>query len=166
MKRKAFALMAPLFVLIAFGLLGRPALAADTLEEKIQKATALLLDAEKSEDKAQGLPLLVESVDLAAAGGSFPAGLQEEIRGALEFLRRGSIFDQQGGEKLKKAYAPINSGKPFQMPAEKSGINQAVERCKSGIQTALTQVKAGKNAEAANPLLEVILMVITPMEAH
>jgi hypothetical protein len=165
MRTKATALMAMLFVLMALGLPGKPA-PADSLTEKIQKASSLLLDSEKSEDKSQGFLLLVEAVDLAAAGGSFPAGFQEEIRGALEILHKGSILDQQGGDKLKKAYALINSGKSFEMPAKISSIDQAVEYGRSQIGAALTQVKAGKNADAVKPLLEVLLMVITPMEAQ
>jgi hypothetical protein len=165
MKRKASALIAPLLVLMAFGLPGTLA-QADTLAEKIQKASALLLDSEKSEDKNQGFLLLVESLDLAAAGGNFPAGFQEGIQGALEIFRQGSILDQQGGDKLKKAYVLVNLGKPFQMPAEISSIDQAVEYGRSQIRSALIQVKAGKNADAVKPLLEVILMVITPMEAR
>jgi hypothetical protein len=156
--------MAILFVLTAFAMT-KMAVSADSLAEKIQKASALLLDSEKSEDKNQGFLMLVESVDLAAAGGGFPAGFQEEIRGALEILRRGSILDQQGGEKLRKAYALVNSGKSFQMPAEIASINQAVEYGRSQIGAALTQVKAGRNAAAVKPLLEVLLMVIMPMEA-
>jgi len=137
----------------------------ESLAEKIQKATALLLDSEKSEDKDKGFLLFVESIDLAATGGSFPAGFQNEIRGALEILRRGSILDRQGGEKLRKAYMLLNSGQPFQMPGEISSIAQAVEYGRTQIRSALTQVKAGKNTEAVKPLLELILMVITPMEA-
>jgi hypothetical protein len=164
MKRKASALMAALFFLMALGQFGKPA-PADNLGEKIQKASALLLDSEKSEDKSQGFLLLVESIDLAAAGGSFPAGFQEEIRGALNLFRQGSILNLQAGEKLRKAYALVNSGKPFQMPAEVKSIDQAVEYGRNQVQAALNQVKAGKNADAVKPLLEVILMVITPMGA-
>ena len=139
---------------------------AESLEEKIQKATSLLLDSEKSEDKDRGFLLFVESIDLAAAGGSFPAAFQDEIRGALEIFRRGSILDQQGGDKLRKAYALLNGGKPFQIPAEISSIAQAVEYGRTQVRSALAQVKAGKDADAVRPLLEVILMVITPMEAQ
>jgi len=165
MKRKVTALAVFLLVATTLGLAAtttRP----DDLAEKIQKASALLLDSEKSEDKNQGMRLLVESVDLAAAGGSLPAGFQDEVRGALEIFRQGSIFDQRASDKLRKAYALLNAGKPFQMPTEISSIDQAVEYGRAQIQSALTQVKAGKNADAVKPLLEVVLMVITPMEAH
>jgi len=165
MKRKVTALA--VFLLVATTL-GQAATTArpDDLAEKIQKASALLLDSEKSEDKNQGMRLLVEAVDLAAAGGSFPAGFQDEVRGALEIFRQGSIFDPQAGDKLRKAYTLLNAGKSFQIPAEVSSIDQAVEYGRGKIRAALTQVKAGKNADAVKPLLEVVLMVITPMEAH
>jgi len=165
MKRKASALTVLFLVLTAFGLAGTPT-GPDALAEKIQKASALLLDSEKSEDKSQGFLLLVESIDLAATGGGFPAGFQDEVRGALELFRQGSILDQEGGNKLRKAYALLNAGKSFQMPAEISSLDQAVEYGRTQINSALDQVKAGKNADAVKPLLEVILMVITPMEAQ
>jgi hypothetical protein len=165
MKRLFLTMAAVLFVLVVFVQTETPT-KAETLEEKIQKASSLLLDSEKSEDKDQGFLLLVESIDLAAAGGSFPAGFQDEIRGTLEIFRRGSILDQQGGDKLRKAYTLLNAGKPFQMPAEIPSIAQAVEYGRTQIRSALAQVKAGKNADAVRPLLEVILMVITPMEAQ
>ena len=165
MKRKVLALMVLTLVLIAFGL-AKTTNQPNTLAEKIQKASALLLDSEKSEDKTQGFLLLVESIDLAGAGGSFPAGFQDEVRGALEIFRKGSsILDQQAADKLRKAYVLLNAGKPFQMPAEISSIDQAVEYGRTQIRSALAQVNAGKNADAVRPLLEVILMVITPMEA-
>jgi hypothetical protein len=59
----------------------------------------------------------------------------------------------------------LNSGQPFQMPGEISSLAQAVEYGRTQIRSALAQVKAGKSADAVRPLLEVILMVITPMEA-
>lgn len=165
MKRKASALTVLFLAVTVFGLAEAPT-GPDPLAEKIQKASSLLLDSEKSEDKSQGFLLLVESIDLAAAGGSFPAGFQDEIRGALEICRRGSILDFQAGDKLRKAYALLTEGKSFQMPAGISSIDQAVEYGRSQIRSALDQVKAGKNAGAVRPLLEVILMVITPMMAE
>jgi hypothetical protein len=164
MKKRIPYLMSLLLLLMVSGRT-RALTKTESLEEKIQKASSLLLDSQKSEDQRLGFLLFVESIDLAAAGGSFPAGFQSEIRGALEIFRRGSILDQQGGDKLRKAYALLNAGKPFQMPAEISSIAQAVEYGRSQIRSALAQVKAGQNADAARPLLEVILMVITPMEA-
>jgi len=165
MKRKLAVIVVPLFVLMAFGLAETPT-GPDALAEKIQKASSLLLDSEKSEDKNQGFLLLVESIDLAAAEGSFPSGFQGEIRGALEIFRKGSILDHEGGNKLRNAYSRLSGGKPFQMPAEVSSIDQAVEYGRAQIRAALAHVNAGKNADAVKPLLEVILMVITPMEAR
>jgi len=164
-KKQFLILTAIVFLLVMFAQARTPA-RTESLEEKIQKATSLLLDSEKSEDKDRGFLLFVESIDLAAAGGSFPAAFQDEIRGALEIFRRGSILDQQGGDKLRKAYALLNGGKPFQIPAEISSIAQAVEYGRTQVRSALAQVKAGKDADAVRPLLEVILMVITPMEAQ
>ena len=165
MKSKVSTLIVLWLLLMGFGP-AKTSPESKDLEEKILKASALLLDSEKSEDKSQGFLLLVESIDLAAAGGSFPAGFQDEVSGALEIFRRGSILDQQGGEKLRKAFTLLNSGKSFQMPAEISNIAQAVEYGRTQIQSALAQVKAGKNADAVRPLLEVILMVITPTVAQ
>lgn len=165
MKKRMIFLMSLSLLLMVFGQAGALT-KVESLEEKIQKASSLLLDSEKSEDKDQGFLLFVESIDLATAGGSFPAGFQNEIRAALEIFRRGSILDQQGGDKLRKAYSLLNSGKPFQMPGEISSIAQAVEYGRTQVRSALAQVKAGKNADAVRPLLEVILMVITPMEAQ
>ncbi len=164
MKRKSCALTILFLVGTMFGSAGTP-MGTDTLAEKIQKASALLLDSEKSEDKSQGFLLLVESLDLASAGGGFPAGFQSEIRGALEIVRRTSILDQQAGDKFRKAYALINSDTPFQIPADISNIDQAVEYGRARIRSAQALVNARKNADAVKPLLEVILMVITPMQA-
>jgi hypothetical protein len=165
MKKQLLILAAILFLLVMF-VKSRPPAKTESLEEKILRASSLLLDSEKSEDKDQGFLLFVESIDLAAEGGSLPAGFQNEIRGALEIFRRGSILDQQGGDKLRTAYTLLNAGKPFQMPAEISSIAQAVEYGRTQVRSALAQVKAGKNADAVRPLLEVILMVITPMDAY
>jgi hypothetical protein len=164
MKNKTLLLTALFLVPMIFGCAGNSS-GPDALAEKIQKASSLLLGSDKSADKEQGFLLLVESIDLAAAGGGFPAGFQGEIRGALDLCRQGSILDQEAGEKLRKAYALLTEGRSFQMPAEISSIDQAVEYGRTQIKSALDKVNAGKNADAVKPLLEVILMVITPMVA-
>ena len=88
MKRQPLILAAILVLLIVFAKARTP-VRTESLEEKIQKASSLLLDTEKSEDQNRGFLLFVESIDLASAGGTFPAGFQDEIRGALEIFRGG-----------------------------------------------------------------------------
>jgi hypothetical protein len=67
MKKQFLILTAILFLFFTFAkssLLAR----TESLEEKIQKATSLLLDSEKSEDKDLGFLLFVESKIGRASG--------------------------------------------------------------------------------------------------
>jgi len=163
MKRMALILAAA-FILAPFP--GRAAAAGDdkALVEKINAGVTRLLDKSlPGEECVKGIPMLVEAVEMAAAGETGMAAFRAEIHAALEFMRAGRPLDDAAGGKLRKAYALLEPGKPFQMPTGVSKIEEIVDLCRKKVDFALGRIKAGSPAEAAKPVLEVILMVITPV---
>lgn len=164
MKRQVVSLMVVFSVALLFGL-SRAWTEAPTLEEKIRQATALLLDSSLSEEKTKGFLLLVESIELAAAGTELPAEFNNKVSSAQKILASRSILDEKAGQGLRDAYALINSGEKFQFPAQVRNMPQAVQYCRDKIGTALDELKSGNKEGTVKSLLEVVLVVITPMQA-
>jgi len=87
-------------------------------------------------------------------------------RGARIRCSEYSILDEPGLEALRQANSLINGGKAFRMPSKISSIDQAIGYGREKIAAALGELKAGARMAATKSLLEVIMMVITPMPAH
>jgi hypothetical protein len=165
MKKTIFATVAAFLALWLVG--PRPKSPSRvSLEEKIQRALAALLDSQDSASKTRGFLLLLEAIEDASAGTEFAPEFREKIHSAREFCGQNSILDQNGEKALREAYALINAGREFQMPAEISSIEQAVQYGREKFAAALKALKDADMADAAKSLLEVAVMVVTPMEAQ
>jgi hypothetical protein len=163
MKKTAILLTALALLLPTWG---RAGAAGDekVLVEKINAGVARLLDKSlPGEECVKGIPMLVEAVEMAAAGEKEMAAFRGEIHAALEIMRAGRPLDDVSGGKLRKAYALLEPKKPFQMPTGVGNVEEIVDLCRKKVDFALGRIKAGSPAEAAKPVLEVILMVITPV---
>jgi hypothetical protein len=165
MKKTIFAALSAFLMMLLVG--PRPTSpAGPSLEEKIQMASAALLDGQDSASKTKGFLLLLEAIEDASAGTELAPGFREKIHSAREFCGQYSILDQKGVRALREAYALINAGREFQMPAQVSNIEQAIQYGREKFAAALKTLKDSNMAEAAKSLLEVGVMVVTPMEAH
>jgi len=163
---KKTAIVLTVLALLLLPAWGRAAAAGDekALVEKINAGVARLLDKSlPGEECVKGIPMLVEAVEMAAVGEKGMAAFRGEIHAALELMRTGRPLDDAAGGKLWKAYALLESGKPFQMPTGVGKIEEIVDLCRKKVDFALSRIKAGSPSEAAKPVLEVILMVITPV---
>ena len=64
---------------------------------------------------------------------------------------------------LHKAYRLINDGKDFQMPSSISEIQDAVNYAKMELASARKDLKVGKTDSCVKRLLEIAVMIVTPM---
>jgi hypothetical protein len=76
-----------------------------------------------------------------------------------------SLLDPAVTGALGEAYAGLN-GRPFAFPAEVKTLPQATVICQREMDRALAALDAGRGVEATQALLELLLLVTTPMEAH
>ncbi len=137
-----------------------------SLEEKIKAASAELLDGKDSDSKTKGFLLLLEAIEDASARAELTPEFREKIGAARRFCGQFSIVDQNGVKALREAYAMIHGGREFQIPAQVTSIETAVQYCREKLAAALKALKAGNPTDAAKSLLEAAVMVVTPMEAH
>jgi len=163
MKKTAIVLTALTLLLIPAWGRAAAAGAPQALEDKIAKGVSLLMDDNTDDHIDKGMVLLVESVDAAATGKTFSESFLSKIRGALQIFREQGARQEMGIENLRAAYALLNDGKPFQMPAGLKDVAEIGELCRKKADIALVRIKAGTKAEAVKPLLELILLVVTPV---
>jgi len=156
---------------IALSLLcaSRPMPAADVaaIDAKIKTAADLLLvPADRQTDIKKGFKLLIEAIELAAPGAGFPGEYAAKIKSAKQIFESQSILEEKGATQLREAWQLVNGGKEFRFPAGLSNVNQVVEHCRKRIDSARANLKQGKLDECSRALLEVVIMIVTPMVAE
>jgi hypothetical protein len=147
---------------------GRPMAAADVtaIDAKIKMAADILLvPADRQGETKKGFMLLIEAIVMAAPDAKFPKEFATKIAAAKQIFESQSILEEKGAALLRGAWQLVTAGKEFQMPAGISNIDQAVEHCRKRIDSARASLKQGKIDECSRALLEVAIMIVTPMIA-
>jgi hypothetical protein len=165
MKNKVCVLVA--ITLLAFSFGWAAIKDAEKIDAKIKLAGDLLLEKQPSDkDCKDGFLSLVEAITLAAPDTSFPAVLGEKMTKAKSLFEKTSIFNQEGFALLNECFALTHSGQKFSMPAEITSIATAIEYARRQLQSARAQIQQGKADECAKILIEIAVMIVTPMTAE
>jgi hypothetical protein len=147
-----------------------PAAPGDVGKKIEQAARVLLGDSASREEIVQAL---IQIIDCAAAL-SEESRYTEEIRTQLgiaknEFSQK-SLFSDKGRQKLAFAYRMLTNGQKYQTPRELDDFvtpDQAMEKARiyAGklVKRALEDYKAGNHPQSAKKLVELALMIVTPM---
>jgi len=100
---------------------------------------------------------------------------EEDFRARIETVRKmfddEVLFSDKGRQYLGLAYKMVSGGKSWQIPEElktldpRKGIERSREICQNLLDSALAELKAGRNEKAVSLLLEYVILVITPIEA-
>jgi hypothetical protein len=87
---------------------------------------------------------------------------------ALGRLRKGTgpFPDPRVGAALDEAYAALHGGRRFSFPPGIQSIDQARDACLREVDGAAAALAAGRREEATKGLLEFLMLLTTPMEAH
>ena len=165
MKDKACVLAT--IVLLAFSLGWAGIKDAEKIDAKIKLAGDLLL-AKQPSDKAckDGFLSLLEAITLAAPKAALPAAFGEKMTKAKSSFEKTSIFNPEGFALLNECFALANSGQKFTMPAEIKNSDAAVEYGLRQLQAARAQNQQGKADECVKILIELAVMIVTPMTAN
>jgi hypothetical protein len=168
-KRVTIALAGLALLLAALPALGDPGQEAEAL---INRARAVIQTPHFARDAitnalsdALGASLLIlPETDYA-----------EDLRARIETVRKmfddEVLFSDKGRQYLGLAYKMVNGGKIWQVPEElkildaKKGIEKSLEICLKLLDSALAEIKAGRNELAVRDLLDFVILVVTPIEA-
>ena len=172
MKRRIWTLLitaAFLFVLrsdIMFG--------AQDPKTRIREASGVFLDAtDQSVTKAKILHALLEQLDVAVSlshESQYGAEIKYRIDVAIDIFQKNSIFDDKARQYLSFAYRMMTDGKKFEKPKEldefvtpAEGHEKAKKYAKKLVDEALTNLENGNKGITARILLELVLMIVTPV---
>jgi hypothetical protein len=114
-------------------------------------------------DGKKGFFLLMEAIELASSETDFSRDFKHKILTAKNLSGETSIFNPEGVTLLNEAYSSINSGERFQMPEDIASIEQARELVLQKVEDARKELKQGNIEDSVRSLLEVAIMVVTPM---
>ena len=165
---------APIVALALAGLalVGRPARGGEDadLAARLRSAANTLLAAGATEDADRMKPM-TEAVGLlsqVAARGQLQADVRAKLADAAARLRKGTTpFADPGVEDaLNGAYAALHAGRRFTFPPGIRGIEQARDACQRAIDGAAAALEAGRHEEATKGMLQFLMLLTTPMEAH
>ena len=76
-----------------------------------------------------------------------------------------SIFNEEGIVLLNESYLLVNSGKEFQIPDSISSIQDAVEYIRKQIDAARKNLQQGETDECVRILMEIAIMIVTPVNS-
>jgi hypothetical protein len=134
------------------------------LDAKIQQVVSYLdKPGGPGEDGKTAVTLLLEAILEAASETGFPPAFIENMNKAKEISDSTSVLDAEVIVHLHKAYRLINSGNDFEFPSSIKEIQDAVDHIKGELATAREKLKSGQTDACVKTLLEVVLMIVTPV---
>jgi len=142
-------------------------------ETMINHARSVILGKDASRDAM--LDALVEILDatlLVLPETGYAAEFRSRIEAVRKLLGDGALFSDKVRQYLALAYKLVTGGKAWQLPQELRGpyreadiMEQARKVGGRLIDSALAERRAGRSEQSVRHLLEIVLMVITPVEA-
>jgi hypothetical protein len=162
MQKRAFSLAAAFVCLFLAGQIE----GADKAEidAKIAKAVSYLGEpGDPDSDAKMTFKSIMEAISLAAPETKFPSEFGKSIEKAKDIFKSSSIFSPEGQVYLRKSYRLINSGKAFEMPESISSISHAVDHANAKLDAARKDLEADKTDECVRKLVEIAVMIVTPM---
>ncbi len=107
--------------------------------------------------------LLLEAILETVPDTSFPPEFADNMEKAKDISDTTSLLNPDGAAYLNNAYRLINDGKDHQMPSSVSKIQDAVNYAKVELASARKDLKAGKIDSCVKRLLDIAVMIVTPM---
>lgn len=172
MKKTAFVwlVVAALFLSFPAG----TAFSSQDTEARIKEASSIFLgSADASITKAKIVRALVELLDVTASltqESQYNTDIKYRIDVAKEIFKKESIFDDKARQYLSFAYRMLTDGKKYEKPKELDEFvtpGEAQEKARKYaielVDKALARLEDGNELETARLLLELVLMIVTPI---
>lgn len=169
MKERLHVLSAVFMVLFMFCQMEDFANTQD-IENKIYEAKDTIFNQASSKEEIN--PALYQLLDVVIV-------IMPKSEYSDEFIRKIEVaknefdehfFNEKGRQYLSLAYRIVNSGKKYQFPEELNTFKTDAEfmaKAKKIVEglfdSAINNYKSGKNEQAVKALLEVVIMIVTPI---
>lgn len=136
----------------------------DKIETKIDAAISHFFGpATPGADSKKGFIYLIDAIEMAAPHTGFGEEFVGKIKEANALFKSTSIFNEEGVALLHGGYSAINSGKAFEMTGEISSIEDARDYARKQVVSAKQYLKKSDFDKSVKLLMEVAVMVVTPM---
>ena len=130
----------------------------------LNKASDYLLGKSESErDGKKGFAFLMEAIIEITPQCSFPADFHKKMQKAFQYMKKTSILAPEGMTALKECYRMINNNREYKLP-KFDKIKEAVEIAKKLMVKSRINLKKNNPDAAVKSLMEVAIMVITPVK--
>jgi len=137
----------------------------EKIDEKIDAAMSHFFGpATPGADSTKGFIYLIDAIEMAAPHTGFDEEFTAKIKEANNLFKSTSIFNEDGVALLHGGYISINSGMDFEMPTKISSIEDARDYARKQVISAKKSLKDNDFDESVKLLLEVAVMIVTPME--
>ncbi len=141
---------------------------------RIEGAAGVFLGpADPSITKAKILNALLELLDITASltpESQYKADIKYRIDVAKDLFQKESMFDEKARQYLSFAYRMMTNGKKYERPKELDEFVTPAEAqeksqkyAKKLMEEALANLEEGNEGETAKLLLELVLMIVTPI---
>ena len=135
------------------------------LRKEIEGALSFLVGggSSGSNDMGESLARLVEVARKLAERPAVPPPAREELTAAAAIVRQKSALGPEAEAALRRAYAALNKGQAFKVPAGLAGLPAVLASGKESADQALTALDGHRYADAARDLVGIVLLVVTPV---
>jgi hypothetical protein len=169
MRKRSLTLI--IFTSIAFitslGLL----IGEEGIDARITKASNDLFDSAPSKEKM--VDSLIEFLDITLSltvSSKYRDEIKHHIDVAKDLFKNSSIFNEKARQYVALAYRMVTEGVKYQKPAEldefitpSEAQEKAIKYAKKLVEDACTNAKKDNEGDAAKLILELVLLVITPL---
>ena len=141
------------------------------IDEKIEHAAQVLLsDSVSRAEIVQALTQLMECAVTLSEESPYADEIKAQLEIAKNEISQKSLFSDKGRQKLAFAYRMLTNRKKYQTPRELNDFitpDQAMEKARNYagklVEQALDNYRAGNHQESAKKLVELVLMIVTPI---
>jgi DNA primase len=136
----------------------------------VEASNVLFSTSATKETLVNSLVQLLDVVVTLTSNSKYKDEIGQRIDIAKDLIKDESLFNDKARQYLAFAYRMITNGQKYQNPKEldefvtpSEAQDKAMKYAKKLIAKALTELELGHKENAARPLLELVLMVITPI---
>jgi hypothetical protein len=142
-------------------------------QERLRQATQTLVGPPNAVTAQKVAGAIIELLDIAAVltpDNEYRKDIQYRIDIAKDLIKKTSLFNDKARQYVSFAYRQMTDGVKFEPPKELQEFvtpaefqAKSLKYMKGLLDKAQTSLAAGKTAETARTLLEIALMIMTPV---
>jgi hypothetical protein len=137
---------------------------------KIVEATSILYGASATKETlVDNLSQILDVVITLTSASQYKDEIHQKIVVAKDLMKNQSLFNDKARQYLSLAYRMLNNGQKYQRPEEldefvtpSEAQTKALNFAKKLVEKALSELESGHHENAAKPLLELVIMIVTP----